>query len=451
MGMSATMKVIAGGAGAVVAGAVEPYGLTSEFERALIYFCCTDRDVYARIGPHLDAKALNDKIGTLLFKAAQSIASDTGEGPSSAVSVIQRLRSWREDGKVSYEQVQEALAYLDDAEDAGLPDEEEVINEMATLIKKRAKREKAKKVLDVVAKGGDFAKLGNEMAAVERIGEGRATIGDMLAVGSVDNIMAAASLGKFSTGCTELDYVLGGGLPKGFTLFLGREKSGKSMVLSSIAADAVWNGKNVALATLELDTNTQMARVIANLTSTTIDEVEAGHPQVKPRLTMLQKQMGKLACQKFSPDTPVAEIIRWREKVAEAWGHKVDLLVVDYVDLVGAGKEGAEDAYSGQRVVINEFRDDALRENYIVISASQAKRGSGTNNKQIDTDDASDSQNKIRIPDLVVAMRMEPDNKDYIDWYVIVSRKGKDRVGTGELPANRAMGRMYPTVRMEPW
>lgn len=421
-----------------------------EFERALTYLLCTNRNVYARIGPHLDVKAISDKTAVWLIKAANAVAETTGEGPSTALAVIQRLRTWREDGKLSIEAVQAANNYLDDAEDAGLPSVEELVSEVARIIQKREQKNQLRKALDVVAKGGDFAKLGREMAATARIGEDRATLGEMLHADVLDGIVASASLAKFPTGCFELDHILGGGLPKGFTLFLGREKSGKSMVLSSVAAEAIWQGKNVAIATLELDTHKQLSRVIANITCTTIDEVETGAKAVKDRLSYLGTKLGKLSCQKFSPDTPVNEILRWKDRLVDAWGKKVDLLVVDYVDLVGAGKGDSDDAYNGQKVVINTFRDDAMTNGYVVISASQAKRGAGSN-KPLDLDDASDSQNKIRIPDCVVAMRMDMDRKDDIDWYLAVKRDGKDRIGTGELPASRAFGRMYPVNRNEPW
>lgn len=449
----ATLKAIQGGqGGAVKTSGVEPYGFTPDFERALIYLCCCNREVYGRVGALLDPKAVESVHGQRLLKAAQSIAEELGEGPTSLLTVVQRLKGWREEGKVTHEQLQEVNEYLDAAEDGTLPAAEEVIKEVANLLKKRAKRDKAKKVLDTLAKDGDFKKLGEEIAAVERIGESRATMGELLHVGLLDQIVASASLAKFPTGCMELDGILDGGLPKGLTLFLGREKSGKSMVLSSIAADALWRGVHVALATLELDVHKQMSRIVANLIHCPIDEVERGTPQVRKRFNQIQGQLGKLAVQKFSPDTPVAEILRWKERTEETLGIKFDLLVIDYMDLVGAGKGAMdENAYTAQKVVGNTFRDHALQNSYVTASASQGKRGSGTNSKPLDVDDASDSQNKIRVADLAIAMRMEQDRKDMIDWYVIAARNGKDRMGTGELPSLRAMGKMFPVQRTTPW
>lgn len=444
----ASLKAIPGGQAAT---GVEPYGLVPEYERALIYLCCANRDFYARIGARLDPKALEDKNAVTLLKAAQSIAEDIGEGPSSPLSVVQRLRSWREAGKITIEQVKDAMDYLDAAEDGTLPAADEAIAEMSKTLKKRAQRENAKKVMDTLAKGGDFTKLSAEMAATERIGESRITMGETIHESILDEIVADNNATRFPTGCGELDHIVGGGLPVGYTIFLGREKSGKSMVLSSIAAEALWQGKTVAIATLELTGKKQIERVLANLLNCSLHEVQRGDPTVRRRLAQLNGQMGRLQVQYFSPDTAVADILLWVDRLRENLG-RVDLLVVDYADLVGAGRTGKEENdYKAAKVVGNTLRNHAIQHSYVTITASQGKRGSGTAGKPLDMDDGADSQHKVRVADLVIAMRMEQDQKDMVDWTVVGARDGADRKSTGPLPTDKAMARMFPVNRLEPW
>lgn len=444
----ATLKAIPGGQAAT---GVEPYGLMPEFERALIYLCCANRDLFGRIGARLDPKALVDKNAVQLLKATHAIAEDIGEGPSSPLAVVQRMRAWREAGKITIEQVKEAIEYLDAAEDAGLPTAEEVIAEMVVILKKRAQRENAKKVMDTLAKGGDFTKLGAEMAATERIGESRVTMGETLHESILDEIVAENMAARFPTGCMELDSITGGGLPIGYTIFLGREKSGKSMVLSSIAADALWSGKTVAIATLELAGKKQIERVLANLLNCTLHEVQRGEPIVRRRLAQLNGQMGRLQVQYFQPDTPVTDIIAWVDRLRENFG-RVDLLAVDYADLVGAGRMGKDDNdYKGAKVVGNTLRNHAVLHSYVTITASQGKRGSGTGGKPLDMDDGADSQHKVRLADLVIAMRMDQTQKDMVDWTIVGARDGKDRESTGPLSTDKGTARMFPVNRLEPW
>lgn len=442
-----------GGGGAVVANAIEPYPFTEEFERAVVSMSCISQEFYSRIGAHLEPKALRAGIAVNLIKACQAIAEETGEGPSNATIAIQRLRSWREDGKLTYEQVMDAVAYIDDAEDCGLPPLEATINEVAKILKKRGKKDLARKTVDAVVKDGDMLKIAEEARAIERIGQSRATLGESLSESIFDQIVADNAAARFPTGCIELDLVLNGGLPKGYTLFLGREKSGKSMVLSSVACHALLSGKNVAIATLELEPRKQMERVLANITALPMQMIQVDGREAKRRFKMIQDRMGQLSVAKFAPDTPVQEITGWVDKLRDQWGGKFDLLVVDYADLVGAGKAPGKDSsdYKDAKVVGNALRDHALLRNYVCISAAQGKRGSGMGGKSLDMDDGADSQHKVRLADMIIAMRMEPDSKDLVDYFLAGNRDGTDRVGTGPLSVDRAMARMFPVQRDEPW
>ena len=454
MGMGlvmANLKAIPGGGGmAVVANAVEPYPFTPEFERAVVAWCVSSRDFYSRIGAHLDPKALKASDAINLLKACKAIAEQTGEGPSTSTAAIQRLRAWREDGKLAYEQVMSAVEYLDAAEDAGLPDLEEVVNEVAQILKKIGKRDVTRKALETAAKNGDFSKVAEAAAALERIGKSKQTQGESLHADIFDEILAENAKKRLPTGCSELDTICGGGLPVGYTLFLGREKSGKSMALSSIASEAVWQGKNVLIATLELASLKQIERVLANILNLPMDTIQTDGALAKARLTEIQPQLGKLISAKFSPDTPVSEITGWVDQVRKTIG-RVDLLVVDYADLVGVNRVSKDaNEYRDAKVVGNAFRDHALMHGYVTISATQGKRGSGIN-KPLDIDDVADSQHKVRVADMVIAMRMDPESKDLVDWYLILNRDGTDRVGTNPLPTDRERGRMFPVARMEPW
>lgn len=449
----ANLKALPGGqGGAVKVSGSEPYGLTAEYERALVYLVCTDREVYSRIGALLDPKAIADADCGRMLKAAQAIAEDLGEGPSSYLTVIQRLKTWREEGKATHEHVLAAVDFFDEMSGAKLPAANEVVAEVASILKRRALQESTQKAIKAMAGQGDMASVAKAMLQAERIGETRQTLGETITDDTIDEIVAANKAAKFPTGCDELDTLLGGGLPEGYTLFLGREKSGKSMVLASIAAEAFFRGRAVAVATLELAAKKQIERIVANLTGCSLYDVQDGTANVRSRMAALKPQLGLLAVQFFAPDTPVNEITSWIEKLADKWGKKPELLAVDYADLVGAGKVGKDaNGYTDAKVVGNALRNHALTHGYVTISAAQGKRGSGTNGKPLDMDDGADSQHKVRIADLVIAMRMEQDVKDQVDWTVVGARDGNDRISTGPLPTYKAQARMFPIAREVPW
>lgn len=453
--MATTLKAIPGGqTGAAVSGAEAPYEFAPTFEAALVYLICTDREVFALLGEKVRPKALGNATARLLVGAAQAVAKDLGEGPRSSAVVIQRLATQRNEGKVSNEDVQAALDYLDAVEDAGVPPANAVVQEAAATIRRREEQEVLQRAMATYAKRGDFREIAKAADAAARIGESTFSFGVQLRDGFFDDFEVAEKVSRLPTGCYELDSRLHGGLPRGYTLFLGREKAGKSMVLSSVAAEALWYGKTVAIATLELSPLLQQARVMANLLNTPIDALSHSgmNREAKARWKTIAGGLGDLRVRYFSPETTVKDITEWVERLTELHGKPVDLLVVDYVDLVGAGGKSKDDnAYVTQRIVNNHLRDHANSTGYVCISASQARRGQNKGSKDLDNDDAADSMHKVRIPDLVIALRMEADQKDLVDYYITASRTGGDRTGTGPLPVDRAVGRMFPVNRVEPW
>lgn len=452
--MAAKLTAISGGAtgaSTTPTTAEAPYDFAPDFARALVRLACSHGEVYARVGALLAPKCLGSPEATLAVQAAQAVAEDTGVGPGSTHVVVQRLVRWRSEGRVTPEQIGAVIDYFDAADDAGLPPADTVIAETAAVIRRREEQKVVQKAMETYAKRGDFKVIAKAAERVSRIGAASHSLGTLAGADAFDAFEALGSKPRLQTGCLELDSRLNGGLPQGLTLFLGREKSGKSMVLSSLAAEAYYNGAHVALATLELSETLQKARIMANLTNVPIDDLLAGRSgHARNRYERLKDRLGILRVQYFSPDTPANDLLGWVEKCGESAGRPVDLLVVDYIDLLGAGTKGDDGDYKAQKTVNNKIRDHANAKGYVAISASQARRENKGTGK-LDNSDVADSMHKIRIPDLVIAMRMEPDDKINVDYYVTAARTGGDRVGTGPLPVDRTTARMWPVNRQVPW
>lgn len=451
--MTTKLKAIQGGAATAPVAAEAAYDFAPEFTRALVRLACSSAEVYSRVGALLKPKLLGAPEAVQAMGAAQAIAEDTGVGPGSTSAVVQRLVRWRGEGRVTTEQIEAVVDYFDAADDAGLPSPEVAISEAAAVLRRREEQRVVQTAMEVYAKRGDFAAVAKAADAATRIGAAGHSVGTLAGADDFDLFAREGAKPRLRTGCLELDAKLNGGLPPGLTLFLGREKSGKSMVLSSIAAEAFYSGAHVALATLELSETLQKARVMANLTNVPIDDLLAGRSgHARNRYEKMRDRLGLLRVQYFSPDTPVADLLTWVDKCGEQAGRPVDLLVVDYIDLLGAGQKGADEGdYKAQKTVNNRIRDHANAKGYVAISASQARREQAKGGGKLDNSDAADSMHKIRIPDLVIALRMEPDQKDLVDYFVTAARTGGDRVGTGPLPVDRSTARMFPPCRDVPW
>jgi hypothetical protein len=241
-------------AGAVKPRAVDqPYEWAPGFEAALVHGVCASAEIYAKVGALLEPKALATKSATLAVTAAQALAADLGRGPMSTAAVAQRLARWRAEGKVTHEQLREVCELFDAAEDAGLLSPEVIILEAAAILKRRAEQRVVQQAMDVYAKRGDFSAVAKAAASASAIGKQEQTSGFSLDAGAFAEVRRLRARQTVPTGSLEFDAESGGGLPLGLTMFVAKEKAGKSMVLAALAAQEFLQGNNVALATLELD------------------------------------------------------------------------------------------------------------------------------------------------------------------------------------------------------
>ena len=83
----------------------KPYGLEGDFEVVLIAAICERERLYARVGDYLDPDGLDYSATKLALRAAKSISMETGNGPKSQILVLQRLRRWLDDGKITKEEI----------------------------------------------------------------------------------------------------------------------------------------------------------------------------------------------------------------------------------------------------------------------------------------------------------------------------------------------------------
>jgi KaiC/GvpD/RAD55 family RecA-like ATPase len=446
-------------AGPAAKSAGDKYGFDPAYESALVTSACSRPIVFAKVGALVDPKLLGSPAATLAMKAAQAIAEDIGRGPTSCAVVVQRLARWRDEGgpkQVKQTEIDAVVAMFDAALEAGLPDADAVVVEAAAVLKHRGREHVIQKAMKTLAERGDFGEVAKAAEAVERIGRFEHDGGAELSLESFAAIGSLRLMERMPTGCVELDTVLGGGIPHGLTVIIGRKKAGKSLVMGSLGAEAVYRGFHVALATLELQQELQQARIIANLTGVPTDEITAGNDALaQERLRALLPRLGILSVKYFSPRaSKLEDIFAWVEERERKRGRRVDMLIVDYL---GKLKDPtAKSQYDGQGNLSDALRDWALARRVYALTPAQGKApGQGGKSRKLDGDDVADSANVMRNADLGIAMRIddsdEEDAKSQVDYFVTDGRTVKDRVGTGKLPVDRTTCRMFPTNREEGW
>lgn len=193
-------------------------------------------------------------------------------------------------------------------------------------------------------------------------------------------------------------------------------------------------GLFVACATLELSEEDQSTRLISLLSTVPIDDITGGSrdAEVEERLEALLPTLGIYRV-KFFPAriTHFGHIARWIEDIEQEEGQAVDLLVMDYLDKLGSTNPKCVSAYEIQGQAAEDFRLYVYGRGLWGWSASQPKRkdASVKGSRRLGIDDLADSQEKVRVMDLIVTGHRPAEGQ--VELYVPGSRISADGFSVG--------------------
>lgn len=428
---------------------VEPYGLDLKYERALITLLCKNHKLFARLGMALDVGALSTPEGGMLLSAAQSIFRERGRGPNSHIVVIQRLRNWMADGKATKEQVVKCNDFLEDAEEDGLPDPEIAAQEIIPTLQRRAQHNAIKGTIDAHGKDQDIKPYIAELDRAQRLGNTEQGTGFAIDLNSFEIITESQNVERLGIGVPEIDGWTNGGLWRGaLGVIVAPTGGGKSIYLAHQYGAGLQVGINALYATLELPEPMIMARVLANLTGVTSDELAKGvNKRAREKLEELMPKLGRGKVKFFTPYTTTADdIVHWVQEEEEELGQKIDLVVVDYGDKLGSGASGkdASDGYKTGRVVFERLRHFAHDEGHFIWTASQANRAAADAKKRIGMHHIADSMEKVRIADMVITIMPDEDDNTQLKYLLAKNRRGQADIAFGPLPHEFEYGRIAP-------
>jgi replicative DNA helicase len=221
------------------------------------------------------------------------------------------------------------------------------------------------------------------------------------------------------TGFKFFDKTLGGGWnPKTLVVFQGRPKVGKSMVLSNIAGRAFVSGCNVGIATLELSDRKYMKRLgsmvldipfknyDAMLTPSELLEVNERMKSLKENVSTL----GELQVKEFPTGTATAiDVENYFLKVQQLTGTKFSIIIVDYINLMRPMREQGN-SYEKIKVISEELRAVAIRNEWCVITATQIKRDA-VDDQDLSMSDIAESFGLVHTVDSLFGLMRGPMEK----------------------------------------
>ena len=209
--------------------------------------------------------------------------------------------------------------------------------------------------------------------------------------------------GQVTTGWDSLDRKLFGGFNRGeLNIFAGGSGAGKSLFLANLGVNFALEGLNVVYLTLELSEALVSMRVDSMVTGISTSNIFKDLDDVEMKVKMIGKKAGMMQI-KYMPSGKTANDIRAYLKEYEIKaGKKVDVLLVDYLDLLmPIGKKiSAENLFVKDKYVSEELRNLAMELQTVFVTAAQLNRGA-VEEVEFDHSHISGGLSKIQTADNV--------------------------------------------------
>jgi replicative DNA helicase len=205
----------------------------------------------------------------------------------------------------------------------------------------------------------------------------------------------------------KINDILQGGLGNGdFGLIFGNPGGGKSWTLVALGGSAVRAGYNVLHYTLELGEKYVGRRYDAFFSNIPVDNITKNREKIEG---IVDKIPGNLIIKEFPTGKATVSTLESHIKKVTDTGVKPDLIIIDYVDLLGTKKRTVDrkseidDIYTSTKGLAREL-------DIPIWSVSQVNRA-GANDAIVEGDKAAGSYDKLMITDVCVSLSRRKEDK----------------------------------------
>ncbi len=242
----------------------------------------------------------------------------------------------------------------------------------------------------------------------------------------VEKRMTLMARNSINTKWDVIDGLMDGGLGPGeLGIITACAGSGKSWVLCRLGAEAMRQGKNVIHFTLELNENYVGLRYDACFTGIDFQNIRNNIDIVKKKIAEIP---GKLMIKYFPIKTVSAQSLKAHCERLAMLGTKVDLIIVDYADILRPiNSDRNSNSYQEAGGIYEELRAVAGELQVPIWSASQSNRAA-MDEDIIQANNISDSYRKIMTADFVMSLSRKVNDKqsNTARFHIIKNRFGPD-------------------------
>jgi archaellum biogenesis ATPase FlaH len=209
--------------------------------------------------------------------------------------------------------------------------------------------------------------------------------------------------GQIKSGWETVDKKLFGGMNRGeLNIFAGGSGAGKSLFLANLGVNWALQGYNVLYLTLELSEELVCMRIDSMITEVPSRDIFKNIDDVEMKVKVIGKKSGTYQVKYLPSGKNCNDIRAYLKEYEIKMKHKVDILLVDYLDLLMpiSRKVSAENLFVKDKFVSEELRNLAVEKQCVLVTASQLNRGA-VEEVEFDHSHISGGLSKIQTADNV--------------------------------------------------
>lgn len=203
-----------------------------------------------------------------------------------------------------------------------------------------------------------------------------------------------------------------------------RSSAGKTAALAFLARSFAFQGRKVAIYTIEMSRESyedRMDQTIAGLTKSGLTDEVA----IRTRMSAMLRHGGNVFIQDFPMNkTRVSDLKRHWEMLQSVYGYRADALIVDYADILQPEtRELRSNMFAAGEEIYQELHGWLQEEDLVCWTGMQSNR-EAMNETHADQKHAGGSIAKIQIADLVLSInRTEEEEKNGITRLNVVKSR----------------------------
>lgn len=214
---------------------------------------------------------------------------------------------------------------------------------------------------------------------------------------------------KLSTGWTELDLALGGGVARQeLLLFAANSGGGKSMTMLNLARNFLAQGYNGVYFSLEMRQDVVSKRLDSMVSNVAQDDLAKELDRVVVEIEKAGNKWGKFFIKRMPENSTTVDHFRsYLKQLEQSIGFKPDFIVGDYIDIMGTTQiVSADNVFGKDKFVTEEFRSLGYDFDAVMISASQLNRGA-IEAEKLNHAHIAGGISKINTSDYVVTVKQD--------------------------------------------